>query len=110
MSAEAPSIINLEVNYKFSGRGEIYSHTTIYENQYAPTRFKEQVPYTTAIVELEEGPRVTAQLTDPDPDQPFEIGMPVEMVTRKLFSEGKRGQLVYGYKFRPLLESSVQSE
>jgi uncharacterized OB-fold protein len=30
--------------------------------------------------------------------------MPVEMVTRKLYSEGEKGTLVYGYKFRPVLE------
>jgi hypothetical protein len=30
-----------------------------------------------------------------------EIGMPVEMVTRKLREEGEDGLIVYGYKFRP---------
>jgi uncharacterized OB-fold protein len=36
-------------------------------------------------------------------DQPIQIGMPVEMVTRKLRSDGEeRGLLVYGYKFRPM--------
>ena len=31
-----------------------------------------------------------------------EIGMPVEMVTRKMRNDGdKRGLIVYGYKFRP---------
>jgi uncharacterized OB-fold protein len=33
-----------------------------------------------------------------------EIGMPVEMVTRKIRSDGnERGILVYGYKFRPVM-------
>jgi len=33
-----------------------------------------------------------------------EIGMPVEMITRKIRSDGdERGLLVYGYKFRPLV-------
>jgi hypothetical protein len=55
------------------------------------------------MVKLEEGPLVTAQLTDLG-EQPVEIGMPVEMVTRKLRSDGdERGILVYGYKFRPML-------
>ena len=31
------------------------------------------------------------------------IGMKVEMVTRKLREEGSDGQIVYGYKFRPVL-------
>jgi len=53
------------------------------------------------LVKLNEGPMVTAQLTDLG-NQPVEIGMPVEMVTRRLRSDGdERGVLVYGYKFRP---------
>jgi uncharacterized OB-fold protein len=56
-----------------------------------------------ALVKLEEGPVVTAQLTDLG-DQDVQIGMPVEMVTRKLRSDGdERGLLVYGYKFRPVM-------
>jgi hypothetical protein len=46
------------------------------------------------------GPYVTAQLTDVD-GQDDHIGMPVEMVTRKLRTEGEEGMIVYGYKFRP---------
>jgi uncharacterized OB-fold protein len=30
------------------------------------------------------------------------IGMPVEMATRVLQSNGDRGAIVYGYKFRPI--------
>jgi uncharacterized OB-fold protein len=86
----------------FSGRGEVYSFTTIYE---APSGFDENAPYTVALVRLEEGPLVTAQLTDLGEIKP-EIGMPVEMVTRRLRQDGdERGMLVYGYKFRPLLKS-----
>ena len=44
---------------------------------------------------------LTAQLTDVG-EQPIEIGMPVEMVTRKMRNDGdERGLIVYGYKFRP---------
>jgi len=84
--------------YTFSGKGEVYSYTTIYE---APAGFDAGAPYTVALVKLEEGPLVTAQLTDLD-EKPVEIGMPVEMVTRKLRNDGdERGLIVYGYKFRP---------
>jgi uncharacterized OB-fold protein len=55
-----------------------------------------------ALVELEEGVRVTAQLTDVEPDE-VEIGMPVEVVTRRIQEKGPHGYLVYGYKFRPVL-------
>jgi hypothetical protein len=88
--------------FAFSGKGEVFSYTTIYE---APAGFDESAPYTVALVKLEEGPLVTAQLTDLG-SQPVEIGMPVEMVTRRLRQDGdERGMLIYGYKFRPVLQA-----
>ena len=85
--------------FQFSGRGEVYSFTTVYQ---APAGYEENTPYAIALIRLEEGPMLTAQLTDVG-DEPIEIGMPVEMVTRRLRSDGERGMLVYGYKFRPQL-------
>ena len=88
--------------FAFSGKGEVFSYTTIYE---APAGFDDTAPYTVALVKLEEGPLVTAQLTDLG-SQPVEIGMPVEMVTRRLRQDGdERGMLIYGYKFRPVLQA-----
>lgn len=84
--------------YQFSGKGEIFSFTTITD---APAGFEEQAPYVLAIVKLDEGPMLTAQLTDLDAEP--EIGMRVEMVTRKLKAEGPQGMIVYGYKFRPAI-------
>ena len=70
----------------------------------APAGYEENIPYTVAVVALDEGPMVTAQLTDLG-EQPVEIGMPVEMVTRKIRQDGdERGMLVYGYKFRPVMK------
>jgi uncharacterized OB-fold protein len=89
-----------KTSFAFSGRGEVFSFTTIYE---APTGFDETAPYTVALVKLVEGPLVTAQLTDLG-ETPPEIGMQVEMVTRKLRQDGdERGMLIYGYKFRPVM-------
>lgn len=82
-----------------SGRGEIYSFTTMYN---VPQGFEEQKPYTIGLIKLDEGPMVTAQLTDVD-SKDVKIGMRVEMVTRKLREDGNEGQIIYGYKFRPLL-------
>ncbi|MDR3573299.1 MAG: Zn-ribbon domain-containing OB-fold protein [Anaerolineaceae bacterium] len=84
--------------YTFSGQGEVFSYTVM---QDAPSGYEENAPYTVAIIKLKEGPMITAQLTDLG-EKPVEIGMPVEMVTRKIRSDGdERGMLVYGYKFRP---------
>lgn len=82
-----------------SGRGQVYSYSTVYRG---PNGFADFLPYTTALVQLEEGPLITAQLTDVDPEE-VTIGMPVEMVTRTLHEYGADGLIVYGYKFRPLL-------
>lgn len=105
--------------HEFSGKGEIYSYTTIYNPEDAPTGFEGQTPYTIALVRLIEenaegqrieGPLVTAMLTDLDLDLQtgkridLPIGAPVEMVTRKLRQDGDRGIIIYGYKFRPALQ------
>ena len=88
-----------KTQFSFSGRGQVYSFTQMTA---APTGFEQTVPYTMALIQLDEGPVVTAQLTDLG-DQEVEIGMPVEMVTRKLRSDmDERGIIVYGYKFRPV--------
>jgi uncharacterized protein len=84
--------------FTFAGTGEVYSFTTL---QDPPEGFEDQAPYTLALVKLDEGPLITAQLTDLD--GPVEIGDRVEMVTRRLTAEGSKGVIVYGYKFRKIL-------
>ena len=84
--------------FTFVGTGEIYSYTMV---QDVPEGFEGHAPYVLALVKLDEGPLITAQLTDLD-DAPL-IGERVEMVTRKLTTEGTRGMIVYGYKFRKIL-------
>jgi len=84
---------------RLSGRGTIYSFT---QTAQAPAGFT--APQLLALVRLEEGMLVAAQLTDVDADE-VEIGLPVEMVTRRLREDGPRGYLVYGYKFRPVVAS-----
>lgn len=69
----------------------------------APVGFENGLPYTIALVKLNEGPTVTAQLTDLGENK-VEIGMPVQMVTRRIKEDGdERGMLIYGYKFRPVM-------
>lgn len=88
--------------YLFSGQGEVYSYATVYQ---APAGYEAFLPYVVALVRLEEGPLVAAQLTDVEPGE-VRIGQRVEMVTRKLREYGPQGLIVYGYKFRPLLETA----
>jgi len=67
----------------------------------APAGFDVQAPYTLALVEMDDGSKLTAQLTDLDGEP--EIGMQVEMVTRKLRTDGDAGIIIYGYKYRACL-------
>ncbi|MBC7259790.1 MAG: Zn-ribbon domain-containing OB-fold protein [Chloroflexi bacterium] len=89
--------------FQFAGKGEVYSFTVLSD---APAGYEAYEPYPVALVKLQEGPLVTAQLTDVDP-QDVRIGMPVEMVTRKLTEDGDDGLIVYGYKFRPVLKAAA---
>ena len=80
-------------------RGTVYSCTQVRE---APAGFEWGAPYSLALVRLDDGSLITAQLTDYDSEA--QIGDEVEMVTRKLTTDGERGMIVYGYKFRPLIK------
>ena len=90
--------------FTFGGTGEIYSYTII---RHPPKGYESHTPYALALIKLDEGPMITAQLTDiPDPH----IGERVEMVTRKLSEEGPEGIILYGYKFRRLLPRGNATE
>lgn len=82
-----------------SGRGEVVSYTVVHD---APKDFEMLKPYALAIVELEEGVRLTSQIIDVEPGE-VAIGMRVEAAFRKLGQEGEAGVIHYGYKFRPTL-------
>jgi len=84
------------------GRGKIYSYTIISAGG-APPEFSEQErlagSFGVAIVELEEGPRVIAQMTDCKPSE-LSVGMMVEAVFRRIYEDD--GVIRYGIKFRPI--------
>ena len=79
---------------KMSDTGTILSYTTI---RVAPANFSQQVPYSIAIVESDNGIRVTTQVVDCKPED-LEIGKKVKFVFRKLYEEGHTGIICYGYK------------
>lgn len=84
-----------------SGRGRIYTFTVIGRGG-APSEFAAEQAltgeYATAIVELEEGPRVAARLADVADPAALSIGQPVEAVLRRLYAQ--QGVVRYGFKFR----------
>jgi len=84
------------VDYRFSGKGTVVTHTVI---RTASEQFDQMTPYVLAIVKLDEGPRITAQLVCA-PDE-VRIGMRVRPVFRKIAADGKSGVIYYGTKYAP---------
>lgn len=82
---------------KFSGNGKLITYTQI---NYPPSLFKEMTPYLIGIIELDEGVRVVAQITDTSLEE-LHFGIPVKAVFRKLFDRGDSGIIQYGVKFVP---------
>ena len=86
---------------ELSGAGEVYAYTVTAPGA-APPEFAPQAaaegPYVVAVVELAEGPRITGQVVDVDPEA-VEIGLPVEARVRRLYAE--EGVVRYGFKFVP---------
>ncbi len=78
----------------FSGKGKIVSHTTI---RIPPKGFEQYTPYVVAIIELDEGTRISGQVIN-DPKE-VEIGKRVSPVFRKMQEDGVSGLIQYGLKF-----------
>lgn len=88
--------------HKFKGTGTVITFTTIYT---ATEDFERQTPYHLAIIELDEGPRLTGQIVPSSSE--VKIGMRVKPVFRILGKEGDRGIIYYGTKFTPLEDPST---
>ena len=52
-----------------------------------------------AVIKLDEGPRITAQIVDCPLDE-VKIGMRVESTFRRIQEDGYTGAIYYGYKFK----------
>lgn len=89
------SSIDLMTPTKLSGNGIIETYTTVHEGG---PGFAEKTPYHIAIVKLEEGPTVTAQIIDCKGED-LKIGKKVHVVFRRISEEGSSGTIHYGYKF-----------
>lgn len=84
--------------HTFKGTGTIYSYTIIHA---PPSGFELHRPYIMAIVELDEGPRLTAQVVECDKED-IRIGKKVRMVFRRIRDSDEGGIIQYGYKFKPV--------
>ncbi len=85
--------------YQFKGSGKIYSFSLVTS---PPEGFKNEAPYVMALVELDEGVRLTSQIVDWQGKKKLEIGDPVKVVFRKIQEDGHEGIIQYGFKFKPV--------
>ncbi|MFX1561165.1 MAG: Zn-ribbon domain-containing OB-fold protein [Promethearchaeota archaeon] len=76
-----------------SGKGKLISFTVIHV---APEEFAEEAPYYVAIIELEEGTRVSARLLGFDPLKPEDVSLGISV---KLdYEKGKSGKTYLAFK------------
>jgi uncharacterized OB-fold protein len=95
--AHCPRCWSTETSWKrASGRGTVYTFTVIHQNDLPP--FRDRLPYVVAIVELEEGVRMTSNV-EADPAE-VRCGLPVQVE----FWQEARGDddVVHLPVFRPL--------
>ncbi|WXG43235.1 MAG: Zn-ribbon domain-containing OB-fold protein [Promethearchaeati archaeon SRVP18_Atabeyarchaeia-1] len=83
--------------YALPRSGKVLTYSLIHS---IPKGFEANVPYPIALVELDDGTKITSQLTDCDGSE-IAIGMPVEMTVRIIREDSPSDIIIYGYKFRP---------
>lgn len=84
--------------FQLSGEGEVFSFSVVHD---PAEGFEMQVPYVLALVKTREGPLLTGQVVDVEPND-VRVGLRVHATFRKLREEGKAGVIHYGYKFAPI--------
>ena len=81
---------------RYSGKGKIFSFTEISS---PPVAFQDQAPYVLAIIELNEGARITGQIVDVSAKD-VKIGASVDQVFRVIQRDDPEGLIHYGFKFK----------
>lgn len=75
--ADCADCLSSDVEWvELSGRGKLITYTTA---NFAPVGFEDEAPYTLALAELEEGPRVFAHLSKDISADETKIGMEVKL-------------------------------
>ncbi len=85
-------------DFQLKGKGKVLTFTEI---KSSPEEFSEMTPYCVGIIELEEGPKITAQIADAEVCD-LKIGDEVEAVFRKFVANGEAGIIHYGLKFKKI--------
>lgn len=82
--------------HRFKGTGKVVTFSVI---RTSSDDYGLLTPYVIAIIELDEGTRMTSQVVC-DPSEVY-IGMPVKQTFRRIVSNGESGVIAYGTKFVP---------
>jgi len=79
-------------------RGVIVTWTII---RVPPEGFSDQAPYPVAVVELEDGKRITSQMVDWE-QKYCRIGQKVQVILRRISEPTSEGVIPYGVKVKPI--------
>lgn len=82
-------------DHEMPQEGKILAYTLLRDPM---TGFEDHDPMPIALIELNNGVRIVAQLADTPPDQ-ISVGSKVRAVFRRVRVNGPNGQIFYGYKF-----------
>ncbi len=96
---------NAFIKLQFSGEGQLLSFTEI---KSAPEEYAFAVPYCLGIIQLKEGPKILAQITDCNGTD-LKIGTKVQAAFRKYYKVNDAGIIHYGIKFIPLPKNDDNS-
>ncbi len=77
--------------------GKVLTYTII---RIAPSQWGDNAPYALAIVEMTDGTRLMAQMTDVAMED-VKVGMEIRLEFRRIQNEGSHGVISYGYKAVP---------
>jgi uncharacterized OB-fold protein len=91
---------NYKKNYRLNDLPKNGILLTFTQINHPPKNFRNYAPYLIGIVELEDGTKILAQITDAKLED-LKIGMSVCAVFRKFFEDGEKGTIQYGVKFKP---------
>ena len=85
-------------HFNMKRTGKVVTHTVI---RTPSDEFSGEAPFAVAIVQMDDGPRLTTQVADVSFDE-LKIGLPVKLEFRRQYSEGEAGIIHYGHKAVPL--------
>lgn len=90
--ADCPEDLSMDMTWeKLSGRCKLLTYTTAY---FAPTGFEDDVPYTIALAQCEEGVKVYALLSKDIRENEIHIGMDLRLTPLQL----PNGKITYELK------------